>query len=165
MYRIRFILLILKSFLSRKKDLLEDVHLSFFTIPFIDTDLSRLFTHTYTEFMGLGRWHFMLRTRFREVVIKKFWAPVTATEVVCYKRSIRFFTHVKLRTRLIYWNEKRFYVEQTFFVNEEIYAKGYVEGLLRSGKDSLRPPEVFKELGVEQGSPPMPNEVKKLFGD
>lgn len=160
MYRIRFFLLLLQCLLTRTQGLLEDFKVSFLALPFIDTDVSRLFTQTYATYMGLCRWHFVFHSEFRNLALKKAWVPVTASETMEYKRSIKAFSRVQVTTKLLCWNEKRFYLEQTFSVKGNVHARAYLEGLIRGPKGHLKPPEVFKELGVEQDSPPMPEYLK-----
>ena len=161
MYRIRFFITILRSFLSKPQGLLEDFKLHFWAIPFIDTDISRLFTQTYAAYMGLCRWQFVFQSEFRKVALKKAWVPVTTSETIVYKRSIKAFSRVQVTTRLVCWDEKRFYLEQTFSVKGDLYSKTLLEGLIRGPKGHLNPPEVFKELGVQQSSPETPEYVKQ----
>ena len=156
MYRLRFILVILKSLLSPTKGLMDDFELNFWAIPLIDTDYSRLFTQTYALYMGLARWNFLFNSEFKTAALKKAWVPVTTAETMTYTRSIKAFNHVKLVTRLIHWNDRRFYLEHIFYVNNQVYAHTYVEGLVRSPAGHLKPQEVFKALGVTKESPPLP---------
>jgi acyl-CoA thioesterase FadM len=160
MYRLRFIYVLLKSLLSRKRNLLDDFELNFIAIPLIDTDFSRLFTQTYALYMGLARWNFLFNSEFRTVALKKAWVPVTTAETMTYRKSIKAFDRVSLITRLICWNERRFYVEHTFYVKGKVCAHTYIEGLVRSPKEHLKPNEVFKALGVTMESPPLPQKMQ-----
>lgn len=160
MYRLRFILVMLKSFLSKKKGISEDLVLKFWVIPFVDTDLTRLFTQTYNQYMGLARWNLVFNSEFRTGALKRGWVPVTAKETISYKRSIKAFDRIVLTTRLIHWNERRFYHEHIFTVKGEVRAVCYIEGLVRGPKGHLKPTEVFKALGVSREAPPMPDNMK-----
>ena len=160
MYRLRFIYVLLKSLLTRTKALDEDFELRFWAIPFIDTDFSRLFTQTYALYMGLARWNFLFNSEFRKAALKKAWVPVTTAETMRYKKSVMAFNRVKLITRMVHWNERRFYLEHIFYVNNEVYAHTYVEGLVRSPKGHLKPQEAFLSLGVTRQSPPMPEKLQ-----
>lgn len=156
MYRLRFIWIILKCFFKSKKELLDTYTLKFIALPFIDTDVTRVFTQSYASYMGLARWHYVFASKFRNVALKKFWAPVTVAESIIYKKSIKAFSRIELKTNLICWNEKRFYLEQNFYVNGEIHVKAFLEGIIRSPQGPLQPPKVFKELGLTIDSPPTP---------
>ena len=156
MYRLRFMMVLLKSLLSRKKDLLEDFELNFWAIPLIDTDYSRLFTQTYALYMGLARWNFLFNSEFKTAALKRAWVPVTTSETITYRKSIKAFSRVKLVTRMVHWNDHRFYLEHIFYANNEVYAHTYVEGLVRSPAGHIKPKEAFAELGVSKESPPLP---------
>ncbi len=69
MYRLRFIYVLLKSLLSKKRNLLDDFDLHFIALPLIDTDYTRLFTQTYALYMGLARWNFLFNSEFRTVAV------------------------------------------------------------------------------------------------
>ena len=160
MYRIRFIFVLLKSLLSKPKALSDDFELTFWAIPLIDTDYSRLFTQTYALYMGLARWNFLFNSEFKTAALKKAWVPVTTAETMVYGRSIKAFSHVKLVTRLVHWNDRRFYLEHIFYVKGDVYAHTYVEGLVRSPSGHLKPKEAFATLGITRESPPMPEKLQ-----
>lgn len=160
MYRLRFIYVMLKSLLTPKKTFLADFKLHFIAIPFIDTDVSQLFTQTYSLYMGLARWNILFNSEFRTAALKWYWVPVTASETMTYKKPIKAFSLVTLVTRAVYWDDQRFYLEHLFYVNQTIHAKAYVAGLVRGPKGKVKPNEGFKLLGIEKASPPMPLEIK-----
>jgi acyl-CoA thioesterase FadM len=156
MYRLRFVIVILKSLLTTRKGLSDDFELRFWAIPLIDTDYKRLFTQTYALYMGLARWNFLFNSEFRTAALKKGWVPVTTAETMSYTKSIKAFSRVRLVTRLVHWNDRRFYLVHIFYVKNEEYARTYVEGLVRGPSGHLKPQEVFKALGVTKESPALP---------
>lgn len=160
MYRLRFFWIIFKCFFRTPKDILETFTLKFTALPLIDTDLSRVFTQAYAAYMGLARWHYVFSSRFRNVALKKMWAPVTVAECIIYKKSVKAMSRLELKTKLICWDEKRFYLEQNFYVKNKLYVKAYLEGIIRSPQGPLKPPEVFKTLGVTIDSPPLPQYIQ-----
>lgn len=161
MYRLRFIWIIFKSLFSKPKLIRSTFELKFRVIPFLDTDFSRLFTHSYSAFMALGRWHYVFDSELRGVAIRNKWAPVTTSETITYQKSIKAFSKVTLQTKLIAWDEQRFYLEQTFWVRGEMKARCILEGLIRSPKAILKPGNVFKEAGMSETSPEFPEDLKK----
>jgi acyl-CoA thioesterase FadM len=160
MYRLRFICLMVKCLFSKPRGLLQDFDLHFVVIPFSDTDITRLFTQTYAAYMGLARWHFIFASVFKKVAIKDHWAPVATSESITYKRSIKAFEKVILRTQLLCWDERRFFLRQTFFVDQQERASALVEGLVRGPKGVLNPIEVFRKLGTDTPSPAMTDEIR-----
>jgi len=161
MYRLRFFWILLKSLFSKPKPIRSTFVLNFRVIPLLDTDFSRMFTHAYSAFMALGRWHYVFDSELRRVAIRNKWAPVTTSETMTYKRSIKAFSKVTLQTKLIAWNEHRFYLEQSFFVKGQLMASTLLEGLIRAPQGILKPGDVFAAAGMKEASPEFPEDLKK----
>lgn len=161
MYRLRFLWIMLKCFLTKPKGLMEPYDLHFYAMPFIDTDVTRLFTHAYASMTALGRWHYVFASDFRSIALKRKWLPVTIAETLRFKRSVRWGEKVTMRTEVVGWNEKAFFLRQTFFVRDEERAVCYTEGIVRSPQGPLRPGQVFATSGIELASPPLPEEVAR----
>jgi hypothetical protein len=81
MYRVRFLLMMLACWASKKRGLPEDYELSFRAIPFLDTDVTRTLTHAYAAFSGLGRRHYVFSSDVGAVAIKHRWFPVTRGDI------------------------------------------------------------------------------------
>lgn len=147
-------------FLRPTRGLLDVFEKRFFVLPLVDTDFSRLFTHTYSLYMALGRWHYMFSSPFRDAALKRGWTPITTRETIQYKRSVKAFARVTLRTRMIGWTAERFYLEQLFLVGGEVYARCLLEGMVRGPHGALGPVEAFRELGFGGVSPELPAEAR-----
>jgi acyl-CoA thioesterase FadM len=147
MYRLRFLWIILKCFAEPMLPVMAPRSLRFRAIPLIDTDFSRMFTHAYSMFMGLARWHLLFGSEFRGLALRLKWAPVTTSEVIAYKRSIQAFQSFELKTKIIYWDERRFYVEHLFLVGNQVCVRTLIEGMVRSPQGVLKPGEVFSKTG------------------
>ena len=98
MYRVRFLLMIMRCLIGAMAPVEKERCLSFRAIPLIDTDITRMFTHSYALFMGLARWHLLFGSQFRKLALRHKWAPVTTGEIINYRRSIRAFQKFELRT-------------------------------------------------------------------
>jgi hypothetical protein len=162
-YRLRFIYIIISCFFSKPKDILSQFKLHFRAIPFLDTDVSRSFTHTYSSLTGLGRWHYVFSSQFKQAAIKSRWFPVTTAETITFKRSIKAWEPIQLVTEVVCWNDKCFFLKQTFLVKNEERAVAYSQGIVRSPQGHLRPPDIFKAFGVTLPSPPMPKELQAWY--
>ena len=165
MYRVRFLLMIMRCLISATAPVEWERCLSFRAIPFIDTDVTRMFTHSYALFMGLARWHWLFSSQFRKLALKLALrdksVPLTSGEIVNYRRSIRAFQKFELRIQLIYWDENRFYVEQSFNVSGEMFVSALVEGALRSPQGVLKPAAVFAQAGYDGPAPEPSQEMKE----
>ena len=163
MYRLRFLATMLTCFLRPTRGLMDTFPRRFLAIPFIDTDVSRLFTQTYSLYAGICRWDYMFGSPFRNAALKRGWVPITTTEVFTYKRAIKALSLVTVKTRMLCWTEKRFYLEQNYYVKGELHARCLIEGMIRGPKGVLAPPQAFGELGFEGQSPPVPADVEKFL--
>jgi len=164
MYRVRFLLMIVRCLIGATAPVERERCLSFRAIPFIDTDVTCMFTHSYALLMGLARWHWLFSSQFRKVALqlalRDKWIPVTTGEIVNYRRSIRAFQKFELRTRVIYWDENRFYADQSFNVSGEMFVSALVEGAVRSPQGVLSPAALFAQAGYD-GPPPEPSQEMK----
>ena len=104
----------LLCFLRSTRGLLDVYPKRFFAIPLIDSDAIRLFTHTYSVYAALCRWDFMFSSPFRNAALRRGWVPITTTEVFTYRRGITAFSLVTVKTRMLCWTERRFYLEQNY---------------------------------------------------
>jgi len=95
-----------------------------------------------------------------QLALRDKWIPVTTGEIVNYRRSIRAFQKFELRTRVIYWDENRFYADQSFNVSGEMFVSALVEGAVRSPQGVLSPAALFAQAGYD-GPPPEPSQEMK----
>jgi len=160
MYRIRFLVVIARCLIQAVKPINDTHSLRFRAWPLIDTDISRVFTHSYALFMALARWQLLFGSTFRAAAIKHKWVPITTAETITYKRSIRALESFKVTTQIIYWDEERFYVEHTFIANGKLCLRALVEGMIRSPAGVMKPAEVFAMAGFEGTLPIIPEALK-----
>ena len=78
---------------------------------------------------GLARWNILFNSELKTAALKRGWVPVTATETITYKKSIKAFSSIRLVTRAVYWDDQRFYLEHTFYVKDVMHAQAYVAGV------------------------------------
>ena len=165
MYRVRFLLMIMRCLISATAPVERERCLSFRAIPFIDTDVTCMFTHSYAMLMGLARWHWLFSSQFRklalQLALRDKWIPVTTGEIINYRRSIRAFQKFELRTRVIYWDENRLYVEQSFNVSGEMFVSALVEGAVRRPQGVLSPAALFAQAGYDGPAPEPSHEMKE----
>jgi len=159
MYRLRFLFVMWRALWAAPQSIRMTYYLDFTAIPFFDTDVTRLFTQTYASLTGLGRWHYVFSSHFRQAAVKSRWIPVTTAETFVFYRSIKAFEKIDLKTELICWNDRCFFVRQTFSSRGEVKAVSISEGIVRCGKKHLRPGDVFKALGATDESPEFPSEI------
>lgn len=118
----------------------------------------------YLNVMDFGRTHLLARTRLLEHVIRARWTPLVGAAWVTYRRSLPLFARFTLATRMVCWDERWFYIEQTFTGSEGLAALGWVKAALR-GPDGVVTPQTLLER-IEPGivSPPMPETIAAWNG-
>ena len=77
-----------------------------------------------------------------------------------YRNRVRPFTKVEIRTRLIGWDEKFFYTEQSMWRAYTCFNHGLIrQAFGRRGKGLVPPPDVMKMFEMDPTSPELPNWV------
>jgi hypothetical protein len=153
MYRVRFLILLARCFIEPMLPVNAKRSLRYRAIPLIDTDFTRMFTHSYATFMGLARWHLLFGSEFRGLAVRNRWAPVTTSEITSYRKSVRGWQAFNLETRIVFWDEACFYVEHLFVTDNVIHVRALVEGIVRGPSGILRPNDVFAAAGFTRGAP------------
>ena len=113
----------------------------------------------YLNIMDFGRMHLLARVRILEHVIRSRWTPLVGAVWMTYRRSLPVFARFTLASRLVCWDERWFYMEQTFTGGNGLAAMGWVKGLLRSPEGNLDPQKVLEAVSPGAVSPPMPESI------
>ena len=160
MFRLRLLRLLITWFFSQKRELLATHELRLIAWPIVDVDITRMMAHAYTRAMALGRYQSVFASKFRHAALRNAWFPMTIAESTSLLKPIKAFERFTLTSRIVCWNERRFYLEQQFLVRGELRARSMVEGLVFGPKGKLSPGELFARAGITDASPPMPEEVE-----
>jgi len=94
-----------------------------------------------------------------EHILRARWQPMVGAVWMTYRRSLPLFSAFWITSRLICWDERWFYIEQTFTGREGLAAVGWVKGILRDAKGSIAPQKVLEGLEPGVVSPPMPDGI------
>ncbi len=159
MFRLRLLRLVAFWLLRPPLGFLDTHTFALRAWPLTDIDVSRMMAHAYTRAFAFGRYQIMLASEFRGAVVKKRWFPMVVADITYLYKSVALLEAFDVRSRIVAWDDKRFYVEQEIVVRGEIRARCIAEGLVGSGKTFLNPNEVFRELGVLRESPEIPVEI------
>jgi acyl-CoA thioesterase FadM len=122
-----------------------------------DIDLNmHLNNARYLSIMDYARTHMLARTRLLERIIRSRWQPLVGAVWITYRRSLPLFSAFWLTSRLVCWDERWFYIEQTFTGREGLSAVGWVKGVLRDKRGVVDPQAVIEGVAPGAVSPPMP---------
>lgn len=138
-----------------RRDLFEPSRLTFRVWP-NDCDLNlHLNNGRYLAFMDLGRLHLTVQVGLMPAVRRRRWAPVLAAAEITFLRSLKPFERFELVTRLITWDDKYVYMEQTFERDGDLCAHAYVKGLFLGPGGRVPNAEIVAAIGYEGTPPPM----------
>jgi acyl-CoA thioesterase FadM len=113
----------------------------------------------YLSMMDYARTHLLARTRLLEHIIRSRWMPLVGAVWITYRRSLPLFSVFSLNSRLVCWDKRWFYIEQTFTGHDGLAAVGWVKGILRDRRDSVEPQTVIEGVAPGVVSPPMPEAI------
>jgi len=125
-----------------------------------DIDLNlHLNNARYLSIMDYARTHLLARTGILTHIVRKRWQPLVGAVWVTYRRSLPLFSAFDLTSRLVCWDERWFYIEQTFTGKEGLAAVGWVKGILRDAIGIVEPQSVIERIAPAAVSPPMPESI------
>lgn len=113
----------------------------------------------YLGIMDYGRIHLLARTRMLEHIVRSRWMLLVGAVWITYRRSLPLFSSFQLASRTVCWDERWFYIEQTFTGREGLAAVGWVKGALRGPRGILEPQKVIEGVAPGAVSPPMPEAI------
>lgn len=113
----------------------------------------------------LGRVPMSNRMGLTRVLARERWGMTVAGSTVRYRRRVRAFDRITMRSRGVGWDGRFIYVEQSMWVRGECASHALlrmaVTGLSRSGRAGIVPPaEVMAALGAGVESPVLPDWVQ-----
>lgn len=104
----------------------------------------------YLTIMDLGRMDLMIRSGYWRRLREAGWYPVVAGQTITYRRSLNPFQKYELHTRMLGHDPHGSYVEQTFCIGEEVYAKAYVRArFLKKSGGKVSDEEIHEFMGED----------------
>lgn len=110
----------------------------------------------YLTLMDIGRFDLSWRSGLLQAAIKRRWYPVLGSAHIIFRRSLMPFQKFELHTRLLWWDEKWFYMEQNFIANGELCARALVRGVFRHKNKSIPIPVILDAIGEAPYYPERP---------
>ena len=114
----------------------------------------------YLTLMDLGRADSIIRSGIHAAIRQHGWYTVIASETIRFRESLPMFARFELRTRLLGWDEKSFYLRQLFLLRGRVVAVAIVRVrcLKRTG-ETLSAVEVAAVVAPGTPSPALPDYV------
>jgi acyl-CoA thioesterase FadM len=136
--------------------ILDEDHLRLRVLP-NDIDINLHMNNArYLSIMDYARMHLLARTRLLDHIIHSRWQALVGAAWVTYRRSLPLFSLFSLTSRLVCWDERWFYIEQTFTGRKGMAAVGWVKGVLRDANGVVDPQQVIEGVAPGTLSPPIP---------
>lgn len=152
-----FIYLIFSWFSKIKLGVFDSSVISFRVLP-NDLDLNNHMNNgRFLTIMDIGRIDMVIKTGLGKIMLKNKWYPVVGSVNIIYLKSLSPFQKYNLETKTICWDEKWFYIEQRFLVNDRIIATAIVKALFKKGNKTLSSIDVINAVNPEiKESPEFP---------
>lgn len=139
-------------FLLIRKKSLKKSHFgqpSEFSMRVLPVDLDILWhvnNGMYFSYMDFGRWDMIFRNGVYELSKKNDWYSVVAGETIKFKRSLQLWEKFSIKTQIIGYDERYFFIRQTFVRKEKVMAVGMVKiRFLKRAGGTLSTQQVLNE--------------------
>jgi acyl-CoA thioesterase FadM len=153
--------IILESFFRKKLHPLSESVLHLRVLP-NDLDLNfHMNNGRYLSLMDLGRLDLLIRTDLAAALVRHRWQPLVGSLNIRYKLSLMPFQRYRLRTKVVGWDEKWFYIEQRFERGNRTIAVGLVKTLFRGKGRNITPAETLRLIRVNIDPPAIPENIKR----
>jgi acyl-CoA thioesterase FadM len=114
----------------------------------------------YLSLMDLGRMDLVLRNGLFKVAFRNKWKWLAGSATVRFRRPLGPLARYRIRTRLVCWDQKWFYVEQLFEKDGHVTTKAFVKFLFWDKDRAVIPQTVVEQITPEISSPPMPEPLR-----
>lgn len=154
-------LLLRRTLQPKPADAFSSSSLSFRVWP-TDLDLNlHLNNGRYLTLMDLGRFDLMLRTGMFKRGLQEKWMPVIADVKIRYMRSLKPFQRFTITTRLVGWESRWFYLEQSFEHDGHVHARALVKAAIVKERRTIDCKEVLEAMQMQMTPPPIPPEFQQ----
>lgn len=122
---------------------------------FLDLNNGRLLT-----LMDLGRMGYFTRMGVISKLRENGWYGTVAGSVIRYRRRITVMQKLELRTRVLGWDARFTYFDQSFWRGDECCVHAVIRTAITSGAGIVPSDQVAVAFGFGTESPPLPDWVK-----
>jgi acyl-CoA thioesterase FadM len=109
--------------------------------------------------MDLGRVVLFRRMGMIAPLRARGWAGTIAGATVRYRRRVRMFDRIEMRSRIIGWDDRFTYAEQSLWRGGECCSHALLRMAITGGRGIVPTAEVARALGLPERSPPLPGWV------
>lgn len=149
--------------ISRRAPRLEvtDTHVSWHRCWPQDLDPWRELNNGRTlTLYDLGRIPFSLRTGLAAVVRQRGWGLTVAGSTTRYRRRVRLWDRIEMRTRCVGWDHRFFYMEQSMWRDGDCTSHMLLRSAVTSAEGIVAPARVLEAMGRAAEGPALPDWVQ-----
>lgn len=107
----------------------------------------------------LGRIPLGQRTGLHAVLRARGWGLTVAGNTTRYRRRVRLFDRVQMRTRCIGWDARFLYIEQSMWNGPDCTSHILIRSAITSRQGMVPPADMARAMGVSVESPALPGWV------
>ena len=120
-----------------------------FRVWITDVDLSVMNNAAMLAIMEMGRWDLMVRTGFLKHARKnRLYLPLASISAQ-FRRPLKRFQKLQLKTQLIYWDEKWIYISNRIVRKEKTIAVALAKVTLKKGREQIPFEKIIHEFNWE----------------
>ncbi len=158
---LRLLYVVFSAFRGARLQPLDESVVKFRVFPNdLDTNL-HMNNGRYLTLMDLGRLDLLFRLGVVKEVRRRRWNPVVASLAIRYRRSLEPWQTYELRTRLLGWDERWFFMEQSFTRGGEVMARAIVKALFVGPEGRVPPQALVDATGYEVEPPEIPKAIRR----
>jgi acyl-CoA thioesterase FadM len=151
----RLFRIIVRAWFAKRIGLFDEGSVRFRVWP-TDCDINLHLTNgRYLNLMDLGRTYLMAELDILGKIVRRRWLPVLGGVRIDFFRPLNPFQSFELKTRLLAWDDKWFYLEQTFVRNGQTCAQAQLRALFLGSEGKISTPEILKLGGYGDAVSPL----------
>jgi len=144
---------------ANKRPLVPALGPSRITLTVLPNDLDALGHMNNGRFlsvMDLGRVDLLIRSGFYVVARKRRWFPLVGRVSIEYRKPLLPWQRYTIETRTVGWDDRWFYIQQVFLLQNEVAAVAGVKAMIRSPQGAVSPADALMAVGAPTTSPEIP---------
>ncbi len=115
----------------------------------------------YLTCMDYGRIRMLAAAGILDHVIHRRWTPLVGSIDIVYRRSLALWAAFTLTTRILCWDDKWFYMEQTLRFEEGLAATAWVKAIFQERGKNIPPQVLVDMVQPRLASPPVTEAMTK----
>ncbi|XP_043286296.1 protein THEM6 [Venturia canescens] len=149
---------------QKKKKLFDETTIyGLCTTQDVDLFLKHMNNARYLRELDFARFHYYDRTGIYAEISKRGGGAVQGASSVRYRRPLPIFAPYKVTTKLLYWDDKSFYLEHQFITLSDNFVRAVI--LSKQGATGLKVSvhEIIAAIEPETKCPPVSKELQSWF--